>query len=193
MIRLFSDELSKRKALLVTVLIFALSICILLWQGRVPFCECGTIKLWTSAVVSSENSQQLFDPYSFTHITHGIGLFFLLWLFVRQIPLRKRFVVAVAIEALWEVVENSAFIIERYRAATISLNYYGDSVLNTVGDILAMMLGFYIVSKLPWRWSLGLVIVIELLLLYFIRDNLLLNIVMLVHPIPALQAWQSAL
>ncbi|MES2953459.1 MAG: DUF2585 family protein [Patescibacteria group bacterium] len=190
---LLSNELSKRKMAFAIAALFLITIGMLLWQGRVPFCECGSIKIWTAAVVSAENSQQLFDPYSFTHITHGVALFFLLWLFARKIPLRKRFVVAVALEALWEILENSAFVIERYRAATISLNYYGDSVFNTVGDIFAMMLGFYIVSKLSWRWSLGVVIVLELLLLYFIRDNLILNMVMLLHPIPAIQAWQAAL
>lgn len=163
---------------------------VLLSMGRVPFCECGTIKLWTSETVSSENSQQFADPYSFTHIIHGLAFYLLLRIFASRLPVGVRGVIAVAIEAFWEVIENTDFVINRYREETLSLDYYGDSVLNSVGDIIFTGIGFLIAARFPIWFSIAILVAIELLLLYFIRDNLTLNIVMLIRPIEAIKVWQ---
>jgi len=160
-------------------------------MGRVPWCKCGYIKLWHGVVNSSENSQHITDWYTFTHIVHGIGFYVLLWLAARRMPVRSRFLAAVLLEAAWEVLENTPMVINRYRAATISLDYYGDSVINSMSDIAAMMLGFWIAYRLPVLMTLAVVIGIEAGLAYFIRDNLTLNILMLIHPIDAVKRWQS--
>ena len=159
-------------------------------MGRVPLCTCGYIKLWHGVVNSSENSQHVTDWYTFTHIIHGIGFFALTWLIARSLPTRWRFVLAVAIEAVWEGFENTPFVIDRYRAATISLDYYGDSVVNSVADIGAMAVGFWIAARGRWWTSLVVVLVIEIALAATIRDNLTLNILMLIHPIGAIRRWQ---
>ena len=175
----------------VSAAILAVTAAIELMMGRVPWCRCGSVKLWHGVVFSSENSQHLTDWYSFTHITHGIAFYGLLRLVARRVPLRTRFVLAVALEAAWEIVENTPFVIDRYRTATISLDYYGDSVVNSIADVCAMMAGFWIASVVPVRASVALVIAMELALAYFIRDNLALNILMLVRPIEAVRRWQS--
>jgi uncharacterized protein DUF2585 len=172
------------------VIIVVCAAAIELAMGRVPWCKCGYIKLWHGVVASPENSQHITDWYTFTHIVHGIGFYFVLWVVARRLPAGLRFVLAVLIEAGWEVLENSPMVIERYRASTISFDYYGDSVINSMGDIGAMMLGFWIAKKLPVWAGAGIVIVTELVLAIMIRDNLTLNILMLVHPIDAIRRWQ---
>jgi hypothetical protein len=160
-------------------------------MGRVPYCTCGYIKLWHGVVYSSENSQHLTDWYTFTHILHGIGFYFLLWLAARRLPPRMRFLMAVLLEAGWEVLENTPMVINRYRAATISLDYYGDSIINSMSDIVAMMVGFWMAYRLPVLVAIAVVVGVEAGLAYFIRDNLTLNILMLIHPIDAVKRWQA--
>jgi Protein of unknown function (DUF2585) len=170
--------------------IMALAAAILLAMGRTPWCTCGTIKLWTGDAWGPENSQQLTDPYTFTHITHGVLLYFFLQLVARRLPLRARGVLAIAAESGWEVLENTDMVIRRYRAATMALGYFGDSVINSMGDILACAVGFLLASRLPTRLTVIMTVALELALTIWIRDSLLLNIVMLVHPIEAVRRWQ---
>jgi hypothetical protein len=176
---------------LIAALIIVGSAAYLLLIGREPICKCGYVKLWHGETMSSENSQHISDWYTPSHIIHGILFYWGLWLVARRLSIGWRFVIAVAIEAAWEIVENSDAIIERYRAVTISLDYYGDSVLNATSDMLAMVAGFWLARYLPVWVSVAIVIGFELLTAYMIRDGLLLNIIMLVWPLDAVLEWQA--
>jgi hypothetical protein len=184
--------LRQRTTILFTVAILAITAGLLLAAGRSPICACGTIDLWHGAL-DSGNSQHIFDWYSPSHLIHGLLFYGAGWLILRRLPVRLRFLIAVTLEAAWELLENSPMVIDRYRTATIALGYTGDSVLNSLSDISCMMLGFLLARRLPVALSIALAIGLELLTLAVIRDNLTLNIVMLLWPIDAIRHWQAQL
>ena len=181
----------RRQHWMVAALLVVFALVALYALGRPPICACGTVKLWVNAVHSADNSQHLVDWYSPSHFIHGLLFYGLGWLFLRRNPIGERLVMAVAIEAAWEVLENSPIIIDRYRTATIALGYTGDSILNSLSDIGFMLIGFLIARRLSVAASIILAIGLELLALWAVRDNLTLNVLMLFWPIDAIRAWQS--
>ena len=164
---------------------------ILLWMGRPPICTCGTVKLWVAEVHGPDNSQHLADWYTPSHIIHGFLFYWLGRLFLRRNPPGDRLLAAILIEAAWELLENSQFIIDRYREATMALGYNGDAVINSVADVGWMVVGFALARRLPVAATVALAVGFELLTLAIIRDNLTLNAVMLIAPVDAMRVWQG--
>jgi len=160
-------------------------------MGRHPICTCGAVDLWVGERDSPRTSQMLADWYSLSHIVHGLLFYVLLWLLFRRWPVQRRFLAALAVEACWEVVENTRLVIDRYRETTAALGYSGDSVLNSVSDMLMMCAGFLLARKLPPWVSVLLLVLLETVPLFVIRDNLTLNIWNLIAPNPAVAAWQA--
>lgn len=161
-------------------------------QGRSWFCECGYFLIWTGDTWSADNSQHFFDPYALTHVLHGFLFCGVLALIAPRLAVEWRLCLAVAAEAVWEVIENTEYVVNRYREATAALGYKGDTIINSVGDVAACALGFVVARSLGWRRALLVFFAVELMLLFWIRDGLLLNILMLVYPSDAIREWQSA-
>ena len=174
--------------------IVVLAVVALNWQGRVWWCQVGDYAPWAWNIWTSHNSQHVIDPYSFTHVLHGILEFWLIGLVFWKLPMAWRFVLAILIESSWEVSENTSFVINKYREETISLDYFGDSIINSLADIVSCGLGFALAYFARFWWSLGLFVATEAILIFTIRDSLLINLVMLISPIDsikvAIKAWQ---
>lgn len=185
-----TDPLFTARALAILLGVLLVHVMTLHFMGRIAWCECG-FGLWTSHAWSSETSQMFADPYSLTHVIHGILFYALVRYLLAKQSLANRLIAAAAIEVAWEIFENTPFIIDRYRGETASLDYTGDSILNSVGDVCSAILGFCLAAKLPWRWTVVLVITIELILLETIKDNLTLNVLMILFPLDAIKRWQT--
>ena len=163
-----------------------------LWMGRLPLGPDGKFGFWEGNIWSSEQSQRFADPYTFSHTIHGMLFYGFLWLVARRLPVRYRFVFALVLEAAWEILENSPIIINRYREVTISLGYVGDSVFNSLSDILFAGLGFLFAWRARMWVTIVVIVAMEVGTALWVRDNLTLNIIMLVHPLDAIKAWQTA-
>jgi hypothetical protein len=174
------------------IAVLALTAAVELCMGRSLLGPDGRFGLWEGNIWSGENSQRVADPYSFSHIIHGMAFYAGLWLVANRLPVRRRLLIALALEAGWELLENSPLIINRYRETTIALGYVGDSVLNSTSDILMMTIGFLFASRVPVKVCVAAVVLMEIGCAYWVRDNLTLNIIMLIHPFDAIKHWQMA-
>jgi hypothetical protein len=186
-------QLTRTQVVLLIAGIIAAQALALYLMGHPLICKCGYVKLWHFDVQSAENSQHLIDWYSASHLIHGFLFYWLLWLASRYVPMSVslRLVLAVAVEASWEVIENTDFIINHYREATISLDYYGDSVINSVSDTLVMVLGYFLARQFPVWLTVLIAVALEVFVGAMIRDNLTLNILMFVWPIDSILHWQQ--
>jgi hypothetical protein len=180
-----------RRSSLFALAALAIVAAVELAMGRHPICTCGTVELWVGGRDSPKTSQMLADWYSLSHVVHGLLFYSLLWVVARSWPVERRFLTALSLEAIWEMIENTPLVIDRYRATTAALGYAGDSVLNSLSDILMMAVGFLLARKLPTWASATLLFALESVPLFEIRDNLALNILNLLAPIKAVQVWQA--
>ena len=189
-----AEKIFSKPKLLPRVLSFivpVLMVALLYWQGRIWWCKLGDYAVYVNEAWNSRHTSQHFlDPYTFTHILHGVLFFWLASLIFPKIDAGWRLLIAVAVEAAWEVLENTNYIIEKYRENTASLDYFGDSILNSVGDVAACAAGFWIALRLGWWKSFVFFLLTEIVLLLWIRDGLLLNILMLIYPLDAVKQWQ---
>lgn len=188
-------QIERRHVLAIAALV-GLTQFVEILYGRRWWCACGSPVPWSLDINGQHNSQHFVDPYSVSHFEHGLFFFVFLYLFRARLSLAWRLVCAAGIECVWELMENSSFIIDRYRAATISLDYYGDSILNSTSDVLFASLGFVVASRFPARprfWAVWLAVVLfcELSLVFTIRDSLAINVLMLIHPVDAVRVWQA--
>jgi len=181
---------SGRRGIAVAAGVFIVALALLWLMGRTPVCTCGTVKLWYGIANSSETSQHVFDWYSLSHVIHGFLFYGAMWFIVRNRSVGSRLAAAMTIEAAWEIFENTSYIIDRYREQTISLDYYGDSIINSAGDMAVMAIGFGIAARLPVWATVALGLALEALAAWAIRDNLTLNIVMLLWPLEPIRQWQ---
>jgi len=184
------SRLSEQRHVLIISAIMIASAGLLLFLGRLPWCDCGTIKLWHGEIFSAENSQHITDWYSLTHIVHGVAFYGLMSLIAGRWSIGRRAIAATLVEEAWEILENTDAMIERYRETTVSLGYVGDRVVNSVGDVVFMLAGFWLASRLPAKASIGLAVGLELFAGMLIRDNLTLNLIMLIYPLEAIKTWQ---
>jgi hypothetical protein len=184
-------KLTRRHWVFIALIVLA-TVAIEWWMGRLPFGPDGRFGWFEGDIWSAAQSQRVADPYSVTHLAHGFLFYGLLFLVARRQPVTVRLLLAITLEAIWEILENSPIVIDRYRAVTIAQGYVGDSILNSVSDIVMAAVGFLMAWRLPVLVSLALVVVAEILMVYFYRDNLTLNIVMLLWPIDAIREWQMA-
>lgn len=183
---------AREKYLLLTgvAVVLIVAAWLLRFEGRSWWCSCRQLFLWAGEICSAHNSQHLFDPYTFTHVLHGVAFCGLLALILPRLHVLRRLLLAIALEAAWEVFENSAFVIERYREATAALGYQGDTVANSLSDIFCCAFGFTLARYLGWRRSLALFAVVELILIFWVRDSLMLQLLMLIYPIDVIKTWQ---
>jgi Protein of unknown function (DUF2585) len=184
-------QLSSRSLLLIAAGFIVLQASALVAMGHPLICTCGDVKLWYGIVFSAENSQHLTDWYTFSHVIHGFGFYLLLWVITPRLPLGLRLVIAIGLEAAWEIVENTPLVMERYRRSALAEGYFGDSVVNSISDTFAAMFGFLLARLLPVWSSVALVIAMELFVGYMIRDNLTLNIIQLIYPNAVISNWQT--
>jgi hypothetical protein len=181
-----------KTAALIILAILAIMVIAMRIEGRVWWCDCRTFRVWIGDVWTSHCSQHLFDPYSLTHFSHGLIFFSVLALLAPRMSMAWRLCIAIGIAAGWEILENSPLIINRYRTATMSLDYLGDSVVNAVGDVMCCFAGFFVARWLGWWKTLALFLALEIALVIWIRDSLLLSTFMLISPIEAIKTWQSS-
>lgn len=184
------ERISVGTCLLVGAAFIAVQALVLFVMGQPAICACGYIRLW-GGIVGPEISQQLTDWYTYSHVIHGIGFYFALWLIAPRAPVAIRFILALAFEVSWEIFENTPFIIDRYRQSALAQGYFGDSIINSVGDTIASAFGFLLARILPAWGTFALTISVELFTLYMIGDNLTLNVIQLIHPNDAIFHWQA--